>query len=73
MPEADDGLPKVSVLIKFVSASYTPEIEILLLILYRYITNTLLFLYSDSSTVMSCEDVRHWPADIYVQTMVIAQ
>ena len=54
MPEADDGLPKVSVLIKFVSASYTPEIEILLLILYRYITNTLLFLYSDT-LVLSCE------------------
>ena len=59
----------VSVLIKFVSESYTPEIEILLLLLYRYITNTLLFLYSDSSTIMSCEDVRHWPADIYVYVL----
>ena len=56
-------------LIKFVSESYTPEIEILLLLLYRYITNTLLFLYSDSSTIMSCEDVRHWPADIYVYVL----
>ena len=28
-----------------------------------------MFLYSDSTTIMSCEDVRHWPTDIYVYVL----